>query len=98
MDIGMAREGNQLTVTLAGELNTATAPELEAALADEVKADDTIVFDMTDLTYMTSPGLRILVACDVATGERGAVTLRGVCAEVREVLTITGFDTILAIE
>jgi anti-sigma B factor antagonist len=98
MDISKMREGNQLTILLSGELNTATAPDLEMALADEVKADDTIIFDMTDLTYMTSAGLRILVACNEATGRRGAVILRGVCDEILEVLEMTGFDTVLTIE
>ena len=98
MDISKKREGSQLTVTLAGELNTATAPDLEAELANEVGPDDTIVFDMTDLLYMTSAGLRILVACDAATGRRGAVVLRGVCDEIREVLEVTGFDTVLTVE
>ena len=98
MDITKTREGNQLRITLAGELNTATAPELDAVLADEVKADDTIIFDMTDLVYITSAGLRLLVACDESTGERGAVILRGVREEIREVLEITGFDTVLTIE
>ena len=98
MEISKKREGNQLTITLAGELNTATAPDLEEVLADEVKADDTIIFDMTELDYMTSAGLRLLVACNEATGERGAVILRGVCDEIREVLEVTGFDTILTIE
>ena len=98
MDISKHREGNLLTVTLAGELNTATAQELQEAIENEVGAEDNIVFDMTDLTYMTSAGLRILVACDEATGERGAITLRGVCDEIREVLEITGFDSVLNIE
>ena len=59
MEISKKREGNQLTITLAGELNTATAPDLEEVLADEVKADDIITFDMTELDYMTSAGLRL---------------------------------------
>lgn len=98
MDIKVEREGNRLLVTLAGELNTATSPELAAALEDEVNADDTIVFDMTDLIYITSAGLRILVACDVQTGGRGAVVLRGVCDEIRDILEMTGFDTVFTIE
>lgn len=98
MDITMKREGNQLVVTLVGELNTATSPELEAALEGELNADDTVVFDMTDLIYITSAGLRILVRCDMETGKRGAVTLRGVREEIREVLEMTGFDTVFAIE
>lgn len=98
MEISKRREGSKLYITLAGELNTATAPQLEAALEGDVNEDDTLIFDMTDLTYITSAGLRILVACDRATGGRGAVVLRGVCNDVREVLMITGFDTILTIE
>ncbi len=98
MDISKKREGNLLTITLAGELNTATAPDLEAAIGDDVKPEDTIVFDMTDLAYITSAGLRILVACDRATGRCGAVVLRGVCDEIREVLEVTALDTIMTIE
>ena len=98
MDIEKKREGNQLSITLVGELNTATAPDLAAALEDEIKADDTIVFDMTNLVYITSAGLRILVACDEVTGRRDAVILRGVCGEIREVLEMTGFDSILVVE
>lgn len=98
MEIYKKREGNLVTITLVGELNTATGPDLDAALSGEVHADDNIVFDMTDLIYMTSVGLRILVACDVKTGSRHAVTLHGVCDEIREVLEMTGFDTIFTIE
>lgn len=98
MDISQTREGNQLTFVLVGELNTVTAPELDAVLEREVKGDDKVIFDMTDLIYITSAGLRVLLACDKMTGEQGSVTLRGVRDEIREVLEITGFDTILTIE
>ena len=98
MDINKTREGSQLTVTLAGELNTVTAPDLEEALADEVGVNDTVVFDMTDLTYMTSAGLRVLAACNEKVGEGGEVILRGVCDEIREVLEVTGFDTMFTVE
>ncbi|MBQ6390368.1 MAG: hypothetical protein IJH88_01940 [Eggerthellaceae bacterium] len=54
MEISKKREGNQLTITLAGELNTATAPDLEEVLADEVKADDTIIFDTTHASGSTT--------------------------------------------
>lgn len=94
MNIIKKREGSQLTVTLVGELNTATAPDLEAAIKDEVQVGDTVVFDMTDLTYMTSAGLRVLVACDQATGGNGGVTLCGVRNEIRQVIEVTGFDAI----
>lgn len=98
MNITKEREGTQLTVTLAGELNTATAPDLEAAIKDDVQVGDTVVFDMTDLTYMTSAGLRVLIACDQATGGNGGVTLCGVCDEIRQVIEVTGFDSVFTMK
>ena len=98
MEIIKSREGNQLTVTLTGELNTATAPELEAAIKDDIQVGDSVIFDMTDLTYMTSAGLRILVASDQATGGNGAITLRGVRNEIMQIIEVTGFDAIFNIE
>jgi anti-sigma B factor antagonist len=98
MDINKEREGNRLTVTLAGELNTVTSPGLKEALKDEVKADDTVIFDMTELVYITSAGLRILVACDVETGEHGAVILRGVNDGIRDILEVTGLNAVFRVE
>ena len=98
MDIVKIREGNKLNVKLSGELNTATASELEEALMGEVKEGDTVIFDMADLIYITSAGLRVLIACNVATGDQGKVVLHGVRDEIREVLEVTGFDTVLVLE
>ena len=98
MDISKSREGNLLTVTLAGELNASTTSELEGALRGDVHEDDTVVFDIADLIYITSAGLRIFATCDKATGGRRAVVLRGASEEVREVLAVTRFDTILVVE
>lgn len=98
MIIDKKREGNQLSVTLSGDLNTATAPDLEEALAGEVKVDDIIVFEMADLSYITSAGLRVLAACVNTVGDNGSVIVRGICDEVREVFEVTGFDTVLTIE
>lgn len=98
MNIRKEREGNQLNVTLSGELNTLTAAELEKALTNEVRDGDTVVFDMTDVIYITSAGIRVLLACNAATGNQGKVILRGVCDEIREVLELTGFDTVLNLE
>ena len=98
MDIVKRREGNQLNVTLSGELNTVTAPEFEAAMREDVKPGDTVIINMADVVYITSAGLRVLLALDAANGEGAPVILRGVREEIREVLEVTGFDTVLVIE
>lgn len=98
MEITKKREGTLLTITLEGELNTITAPQLSEAIGDELKAVNDVVFDMTDVFYITSAGLRILLMAQQAVCDRGNVIIRGACEEIREVIEMTGFDTILTLE
>ena len=98
MEITKKREGTLLTITLEGELNSVTAPQLEAAIAGDLKTVNDIVFDMTDLFYITSAGLRLLLAAQQETDGRGSVVVRGACEEIREIIGITGFDSILTLE
>lgn len=98
MEIKKTLEGDRLTVVLVGELNTVTAQELEAAVVDDLASINDIVFDMTDLTYMTSAGLRVLLYAQQELEDRGGVTVRGVSPVIREVIEVSGFDSILTIE
>ena len=98
MEIGKKLEGARLTVTLSGELNTVTAPELEASLSEDLQTIDEIVFDMEDLSYITSSGLRVLLVCQQELEERGGVTIRSASPVIREVIEVTGFDSILTLE
>ena len=98
MEIGKKLEGARLTVTLSGELNTVTAPELEASLSEDLQTIDEIVFDMEDLSYITSSGLRVLLVCQQELEERGDVTIRSASPVIREVIEVTGFDSILTLE
>ena len=98
MEISKKLEGTRLTVTLSGELNTVTAPELEASLSEDLKTIDEIVFDMEDLSYITSSGLRVLLVCQQELEERGGVTIRSASPVIREVIEVTGFDSILTLE
>ena len=98
MEIGKKLEGTRLIVTLSGELNTVTAPELEASLSEDLKTIDEIVFDMEDLSYITSSGLRVLLVCQQELEERGGVTIRSASPVIREVIEVTGFDSILTLE
>ena len=98
MEIIKKLEGTRLSVTLSGELNTVTAPELEANLAEDLQTIDEIVFDMEDLSYITSSGLRVLLVCQQELEEHGGVTIRSASPVIREVIEVTGFDSILTLE
>ena len=66
------RDAGTVTVTLAGSLDTATAPELEKQLAPVLagSARD-VVFDLAQLTFITSAGLRVFALTRKTLKERG---------------------------
>jgi anti-sigma B factor antagonist len=50
------------TLCLSGELDMASAPELEAAVALALPGAREIVLDIQELTFIDSTGLRVIVA------------------------------------
>lgn len=85
-------------VTLAGRLDTSTAPELEAALETLLPAADTLTFDLAGLEYISSAGLRVILKTQKEMSRRGGMKLIHVPEAVMEVFDITGFVDFLTIE
>ena len=94
MEIKTKAEGNRLTISVAGRVDTVTAPELEA----ELKFGDatSVVIDLGDVPYMSSAGLRLLLtAHKTMLGKGGELQIANVQPSVKEVFDITGFSDIL---
>ena len=94
MEIKTEAEGTKLTIAVSGRVDTVTAPELEAAL----KFGDAtcVVIDIGNVPYMSSAGLRLLLAAHKQMlGKGGELLIANVQSTVREVLDITGFSDIL---
>ena len=81
-----------------GRLDTSTAPELEAALKEAADSADKIVLDFSKLDYVSSAGLRVLLATHKKMAAKGGMTVTGVNDIVNEIFEITGFSDILDIE
>jgi len=89
---------NKAKLALDGRLDTTTAPVLEAAV-NELPAEITeLVLDMEKVAYISSAGLRVLLAAQKLMNKKGTMVLTGVCEEVMEVFEMTGFADILTIE
>ncbi len=97
MQIHKTLNDKALTIALEGRLDTTSAPQLEA----EVKqlGDITeLVFDFTALDYLSSAGLRVLLAAQKLMNKQGKMVVRHVNETIQEVFEVTGFADILTIE
>lgn len=96
MTIAKTREGGKLTLTLEGRLDTTSAPQLEA----EVKHLDGVtelVLDFEKLEYLSSAGLRVILAAQKTMNRQGTMVIRQVNETIMEVFEVTGFVDILTI-
>lgn len=86
--------------TLAGEMDTAAATEAEEVLKPLYTSNGKdIIIDCTELEYIASSGLRILLS--ILKGAKGngcKVTLRGVNDDIKNVFKLTGFISIFEFE
>lgn len=96
--IEKAVNGTTLTVALEGRLDTTTSPKLEEDLRSSIDGITELVFDFEKLEYISSAGLRVLLAMQKIMNQQGKMVLRNVNEAVMEVFEVTGFADILSIE
>ena len=97
MTITRNLNGTTLEVALEGRLDTMTAPELEAELNGSMEGAESLVLDFSKLDYISSAGLRVLLAAHKAMNAKGGMKVTHVNEIVREVFEVTGFSDILTI-
>ena len=98
MTIEKKLTGEAATLVVSGRLDTQTAPELEAELDAVLSGFKELAFDMTNLEYVSSAGLRVILKAQKAMNAQGSMKLTGVNDSIMEVFDITGFLDILTIE
>ena len=86
------------TLIVSGRLDTQTAPELENELDAVLTGLKELTFDFTNLEYVSSAGLRVILKAQKAMNAQGSMKLTGVNDSIMEVFDITGFLDILTIE
>ena len=98
MTITKSGSGSTLTLALEGRLDTSTAPQLEAELNASLNGVKDLTLDMADLAYLSSAGLRVVLAAQKRMNRQGHTTVTHVCDDIMEVFEITGFVDILDIK
>lgn len=100
MEVNISHEDNTITVRFSGRMDTPGAQEIAPrmnALAEE--ADKTIILDCTDLSYISSSGLRIFLTLRKAASDKGGkIIIRNICDDICNVFMMTGFLNLFEIQ
>ena len=98
MQIIKNEENDKIVIKLEGRLDKLSSPTLELEIKQEIDKKKDIVFDLKDLQYISSAGLRILLATEKKVKENGkTMNITNVNNDVMDILTVTGFIYILNI-
>lgn len=91
-------EGSKFTIKLEGRLDTTTAPQLENVINTSLEGVTELVMDFEKLEYLSSAGLRVILAAQKRMNKQGSMVIEHVNELVLEVFEVTGFVDILTIK
>lgn len=98
MTIDVKKHADQVTIAVAGRLDTTTAPALEKAICESIQDEKHLILDIKEVEYISSAGLRVLLGAQKKMQKIGSMKVLNVCEEIMEIFEMTGFADILVIE
>ncbi|MBQ6381690.1 MAG: STAS domain-containing protein [Clostridia bacterium] len=97
MDIIKQKNENELVIKISGRLDTNSAPELEKAIMESIEGVEELTFDLAEMPYTSSAGLRVFLKAQKQMNKQGHMKVINICEDVLEVFEITGFSDIIEI-
>ena len=91
MDINVKSQPEATVVKLVGDIDGSTAPAAQQAIMPLIQPGCKIVLDMTEVPFMSSAGLRMLLVVYRQSAASGHVVLVGLSDEIKETMEMTGF-------
>ena len=99
MNITKSYNEKELTLSIEGRIDTVTSQDLEKEIDEEYGNFDSLIMDFTDLEYISSAGLRVLIVTQKKLKrENIPFVIKNVNDSVGEIFRITGFNKILKIK
>ena len=98
LTINKSVEGGKALFSLEGRLDTVTSPELEKELMNSLNGMTELMLDFEKLEYISSAGLRVLLAAQKIMNKQGTMKVIHVNETTMEIFEVTGFTDILTIE
>lgn len=98
MDIIKEANGKELVIKICGRLDTNSAPQLEQAVTESTEGVEQLTFDLEQMPYTSSAGLRVFLKAQKLMNKQGSMKVIHACEDVLEVFEITGFSDIIDIQ
>ena len=97
LGINSGVEGTTLTLELSGRLGAQEAREFDTAFAEKAQGMKQALLDFSNVEYISSAGLRVLLSAQKIMNKQGKMTIKNVCDEIKEIFEVTGFSDILTV-
>ena len=98
MTANVSNEGDVYTIAITGRIDTISSPELEEEFNRIEPRAEKVIFDMTEVDYISSAGIRTIVAIHRRMVSKDGLVLRGLRKNVRAIINMTGISKVLTIE
>ena len=98
MNIELNRNEKELTISLDGELNSATAPDFENVISTSLKDVELLRLDFSKLSYLSSAGLRVVLVAQKIMMQQGKMVIKNANQDVMDIFSMTGFSNFLNFE
>jgi len=98
LNINKSVEDSKVTFALEGRLDTITSPDFENELKGSLDNATELIIDFTNLEYISSAGLRVLLSAHKTMSKQGSMKITNVNSTIMEIFEVTGFADILTIE
>ena len=98
MNIELNRHEKELTISLDGELNSATAPDFEKVISASLKDVELLRLDFSKLSYLSSAGLRVVLVAQKIMMQQGKMVIKNANQDVMDIFSMTGFSNFLNFE
>ena len=97
MKIEVNKNGTVLTISPSGRLDTSTSPELQAVVSENIDGVTDLTFDLKQLAYLSSAGLRVLMSSQKIMNKQGDMRLINVNEDVMDIFDMTGLTDVFEI-
>lgn len=97
MDLTKEYNEKELTITVKNKIDTTNSPDFQNEIMDEMGKFDSLIIDFTNLDYISSAGLRVLVSTEKKLKPQNIPFVIKVNETINEILAMCGFDKLLNI-